>query len=165
MPQPPTASRPDSGFTLIELLVTVALLSVVGALGMSALVNYQRAQDVQQSADALVSALRKAGQKAVSEGRSYCVSVDAAASTWTTYQRACAGTGSAAVGSPEQPRGRVLLDDLVIASTAGPACPTGTCITFRPRGTATSASLSVELEGYDPVTVTVEGLTGRVDRT
>jgi type II secretion system protein H len=167
--QPPTprgaTSRQDSGFTLIELLVAVALMAVAGTLGLTTLVNYQRAQDVQQSADALVSALRKAGQKAVSEGRSYCVALDGAADTWRTYQRACAGADSQPVGSAVGPEGRVRLGTLTVDSTTGPTCPTGTCITFRPRGTATAASLTVQLDGYDPVTVTVEGLTGRVDRT
>jgi prepilin-type N-terminal cleavage/methylation domain-containing protein len=158
----------DVGFTLIELVMVVALMALAGTLALVALVNYSAAQDHQGTADELVSDLRNAGQRAVTEGRTYCVFLDDTADTWTLYRTSCsAGT---LVQGPTPTRGDITVGGLSIATTAN--CQTaGACIYFNPRGTATGgptglpSKVDVQRDGETAINVTVEGLTGRVDRS
>jgi prepilin-type N-terminal cleavage/methylation domain-containing protein len=154
----------DSGVTLIELIVATVLMAVAGGLTLTALAGYTSGQEHQSQANELVSELRKTGQKAVSEGRTYCVRIDVAASTYTVLRPACAGTGVVTVEGPARLARRTTFSALS-ASAASPACPTGGCVFFRPRGTATQSSVRLVRAGEPTITVTVEGLTGRVDRS
>ncbi len=63
----------DSGFTLIELLVTMVLFGILVTLGVMPLRNYQRAQEHVGAAREVVTALRNAQVRAVSEGTTYKV--------------------------------------------------------------------------------------------
>lgn len=172
MPQRPvdgqgvTGSRPgDEGFTLVELVAAMSLVVVMSALGLNALVGYRDAQGQGQTADALLSDLRKTGQRAVSEGRTYCTFVDDAADRWTTYLSSC-GSSSTVVDKARVATSPAKLGDLVIGTPASSPCPTaGSCVYFTPRGTATKSSIAVTRDGKPSITITVEGLTGRVDRT
>jgi type II secretory pathway pseudopilin PulG len=160
-----TRRTSDEGFSLVELVTAMALMLVIGALSLAALVNYRNAQGQQQTADTLLSDLRKAGQRAVSEGRTYCLYVNDAADSWSTFQTSCSAT-SLVVDPAEQATKPSALGDLTIATPVTAACPTaGACVYFHPRGTATQSSIAVTRDGKPSITVTVEGLTGRVDRT
>lgn len=162
--RPSTHWRSHDGFTLIELMVVVVLVSVAGGLGVTALSGYSKAQDFQGSADLLVSDMRKAGQRALAEGRTYCLHVQDAADTWSLYRGAC-GIGGTLVEGPTRALGDVALGNLSIATASGETCPqTLACVYFKPRGTATQSAVDVIRDG-STITVTVEGLTARVDRT
>lgn len=162
--------RHEGGFTLVELMVVVALMAVAGTLALVGLRGYGGTQDHQGSANELVSDLRNAGQRAVTEGRTYCMHVDAAAEQWTLYRKSCSAAGAVLQG-PTRTRGDVRLGNLQITSTV---CPQpSSCIYFKPRGTATGGTsadperskLDIERAGSAAITVTVEGLTARVDRS
>lgn len=150
--------------------MVVVLMGIAGTLALVGLRGYGATQDHQGSANELVSDLRNAGQRAVTEGRTYCVHVDDANDQWSVYRKSC--TTGTLVAGPDQPRGDITLGGLSLAATAAGTCPTtGTCIYFHPRGTATGGPTlpnraEIQVQGPDSnITVTVEGLTGRVDRT
>ena len=155
--------RDDRGFTLIEVLVTTVLMLLVGAVAMTSLVGYARVQDHQSTGDTVVSVLRTSAQRALAEGRTYCVSFDTAAETWQVRRTSCSATGPLVSSG----RARTGVDLAAAAFTAAPTqpCPTSSaCVYFTPRGTASPGSLNVVRE-TSVITVTVEGLSSRVSRS
>jgi general secretion pathway protein H len=159
--------RPEAGFTLIELTVVVALMAVVGALSMTALVNYQKASELEGSADDLVSALRSTAQRSVAEGRTFCMSFDTTVNTYTLYRSACT-TSAVAVASGKSTRGPALLGSpsFTPANAATDVCQVGAgCAYFYPRGTGSPGQVEVYRDGGASITITIEGLTSRVVRS
>ncbi|HET8616462.1 MAG TPA: GspH/FimT family pseudopilin [Actinomycetales bacterium] len=161
----------DSGFTLVELMVTMTVASIMLAIGIFGFANWQRAAQQKGSARELVSTLRNASERAISEGRTYCVDINAAGTAMETWRYTC-GVNPA---SPPAPASQLLqktstqstkvtLTATVTNPSPAPTCPTSyRCVYFYPRGTATPATVvvasSVRTKTY---TVTVEGLTARV---
>lgn len=166
-----TLSRDDSGFTLIELMVTMIVASIMLAIGIFGFANWQKAAQQRGSARELVSVLRNASERAISEGRTYCVDINAAGTAMETWRYTC-GPNPA---SPPAPASQLLqkastqstkvtLAATITNPSPAPACPTShKCVYFYPRGTATPTTVvvasSVRTKTY---TVTVEGLTARV---
>jgi prepilin-type N-terminal cleavage/methylation domain-containing protein len=161
----------DRGFTLVELLVTISLAGILMSTATWTFLNYQRAHEQKSTAVELTSTLRNAAERALSEGRTYCVYVNVSANTYDTYRQDCtvpakrvsrATTDSnrVKVASPAFPAPAVPL------LTQGSACPVaGACAYFYPRGNALAGSLRVTRVGSSKVfTVTVEGLTSRVSQ-
>ncbi len=156
----------DTGFTLVELLTSVALMFIVGGLGLFALSGFTRGQQHQGTANELVSTLRTVAERALSEGRTYCVSVDAAADAWTVWRAQCSTSGGTAVEGGRAAQGSVQLDSPSFAlSGATQPCPqAGSCVYFQPRGTGSPGSVRVVRDGR-AIAVSVEGLTSRVSRS
>lgn len=161
-----SAPSSDAGFTLVELLVTVALMFVVGGLGLFALQSYTRAQEHQGTADELVSTLRTVAERALSEGRTYCVSLDPAADEWTVWQARCSTAGGTAVDGGRDTQGSVQLSSpsFSLNATTQPCPQAGSCVYFLPRGTGTPGSVQVVRDGA-AIAVSIEGLTSRVSRS
>lgn len=159
--------RMDPGFTLVELLIVTVLMSIIGALSLTALVNYQRAADVEGSADDLVSALRTAAQRSVTEGRTLCMRFDTVAHTYTVYRSTC--SASSAVATPaRKTRGPAVLNSASFAPAvpARDVCQTSNaCAYFYPRGTGSPGQVVVQRPGGKSITITIEGLTSRVVRS
>jgi prepilin-type N-terminal cleavage/methylation domain-containing protein len=158
--------RQDSGVTLIEVLVAMVLASILGSLGMLSLDAYARTQGFQGTADEIVSTLRSTAQRAVSEGRTYCVSFDTTSRSWSVWRTACStGLGTAVEGGGTARRSTELQNPSFSPATPLPPCPSGgACAYFYPRGTGSPGSIEI-LRGSDTITVTVEGLTSRVSRS
>lgn len=155
----------DQGFSLLEVMVTMVLASILGGLGLMSLQAYGRAQDFQGSADSLVSTLRTTAERSLSEGRTYCIHVDAAGGEWTTYERSCQMT-STTVGTTAARGGTDLQAGNFATPAAGRPCPAaGECVYFYPRGTATPGTVELRRGSSTPITVTVEGLSSRVSRS
>jgi Tfp pilus assembly protein FimT len=156
----------DAGITLIELVVTLALATILMTIGILAMKNYLVSNRQANTADGIRSALRMAGEQALSEGRTYCVYFTS--TTWAVYRADCTVAANKTNG-PE----RVLDPSITLGSIAFPppataipgqttACPTsGKCAYFYPRGTALKGSLQV-VRSSKTYTVSVEGLTSRV---
>ena len=161
-----TARRADDGMTLLELMVTLSVAGVLMALGVGGMRTYLIATRESSTAQSVRSALRAAGEQAVSEGRTYCVLFTT--TTWTLYRSDCT-VAADKVDGPHQ------VDDPSITLTAvnfpppslaipneNTSCPqSGHCAYFYPRGTALAGGLQVLRPGKT-YTITVEGLTGRV---
>lgn len=150
----------DGGFTLVEVMVTVGLLSILFAFAVGSWRNWTLAQDHKGAADGLQTVLRQTQMRAVTEGVSFCVSFDTAASTYTVSRYAC-DTPTQHVNGPFHVNdGRIQFADVEFQRPDGTYVDS---VTFRPSGSAWPGSLTVTRPG-SPVTyvVQVEGFTGRV---
>ena len=141
----------DGGFTLIEVLVTIVIAGILMAIAVGGWRAYAASQAQRGTADALVSLMREAQQRAVTEGTTYGVQLSPTG-PWVLrqlvppYTDCTAGTAK----SSEVPsRGGIAI--------AGPSC-----VLFQPRGTATAATIKVQRAGTSKLyTIKVEGLAGR----
>jgi prepilin-type N-terminal cleavage/methylation domain-containing protein len=157
--------RRDEGFTLVELLVTMIIAGVLTAIGMFTFANYLKVSQQRGSAREVVSLFRTASERAISEGRTYCVDIAADGRSTTMYRYACDGAAtSVASGRTKTQSPKVTLSATVSYPAPTPACPSGDkCVYFYPRGTATPTTVTVLSSVRSRVyTVTVEGLTARV---
>lgn len=155
---PPRLGR-DTGFTLIEVSVSVALAGVLMAIAVTGWQGWRAASAQEGLGRTLRSELRTAQQRAVTEGTSTCVEFDAAAETWSSYRGACDSTARTLVDGPHSADGL----DLASPRFTSAVGTTRAGVTFSPRGTATAGSVAVLRAGSTHVvTVSVEGLTGRV---
>lgn len=153
----------DDGVSVVELLVTMSLMLVLAGVGITAFQHYAYVQDHRGTAEDIVSTLRTVAQRSLSEGRTYCVSFDTTADRWTVYRRECSAAGTVVDGGAAA-RGTVALDSPSFAAPVTPApCPqTNACAYFYPRGTGSPGTVRVQRAGMTDLTVSVEGLTGRV---
>jgi len=141
---------------VIEVGVTLAIVGIVVALALPSLQGWQDKVDLRDAVSALSSALVEARARAVTERRTFTVSVDYAAESWRV----------APAGGTVRPRGGVDL----FADAADPDCPpfSGGEIAFRANGTADAAGYeAVFLRSRSPrvparYRVKVLGATGRV---
>lgn len=155
-PRPPH----DSGFTLVETLVVICLMGVAAAIAVGGFQSYARMAEFTGTRNDVVSALRAANQRALTEAAVYCVRFAADGKSWTTYRGTCsAGT---VVKGPEQVGGGEVT--LTSVSFLAPDGTTGSRdVEFTARGTASKGSLVVTRAGKSKTyTVSVEGLTARV---
>jgi prepilin-type N-terminal cleavage/methylation domain-containing protein len=157
------SDRDEAGFSLLELMVTMLIGSVLMAIGGVAISNWQRTAQQQGSARQVVSQLRKAAERSVSEGRTYCVDFNGSRS-YSVWRYSCSASGTAVEGTRTTQSGRVSLAASVTLPSPAPACPASdTCLYFYPRGTAIPATVQVTSSARSKVyTVHVEGLTARV---
>jgi type IV fimbrial biogenesis protein FimT len=144
----------DDGFTLVEVLVTMAIASLLFALGAAGWRAYAAGQAQRAAADALVVLMREAHQHAVTEGVGYGVRLTPAGGPWVLLRSPATDcTGGTARGGEVPSRGGV--------SLVGGSFPSS-CVYFKPRGTATPGTVQVVRDGTSTAyTITVEGLTGR----
>jgi prepilin-type N-terminal cleavage/methylation domain-containing protein len=159
------ARASSDGFTMIELLVVMVIASVLMSIGIFGFTSWQQTAQQQGSASQLVSTLRSASERAISEGRTYCVDISAGTS-YTQWVYRCDTTGT--------PAGMKIAGPYAVASKVsftttntlplGANCPVGhNCVYFYPRGTAVATTIAVQSSARSRVyTVHVEGLTARV---
>jgi len=152
----------DRGTTLVELLTSMSIMAIMLAVATSAFVSYRASSEHSGARDTVVSTLRNASERALSEQRTYCVSFSTSA--WSLYRAACSGTGSVAIKTD------VSLDaaqETMTGSFSHPAghasaCGTGACVYFYPRGNSSDGTLTIRRDGRTDHVVDVEGLTSRV---
>jgi type II secretion system protein H len=155
----------ESGFTLVELMVVMVIAGILMTIGAFSFANYQKVSQQRGTAREVVSLLRNASERAISEGRTYCIDIAADRLSTTTWQRACGGpTGTSLGNTTRTQSSRVTIDATVTNPSPTPVCPSShQCVYFYPRGTATPATVLVKSSARSKTyTVTVEGLTARV---
>jgi type II secretory pathway pseudopilin PulG len=145
-------------------MVVMVIAGVLMTIGVFSFVNYQKVSQQRGTAREVVSLLRNASERAISEGRTYCVDIAADGLSTTTWQRACGPSGTALGDTTRTQSTNVTLDATVSSPSSAPECPTShQCLYFYPRGTATPASVLVKSSARSKTyTVKVEGLTARV---
>ena len=150
--------RLDQGFTIVELMVTMLIASTLMSIGVFGFTNWQQTSQQRGTAQELVSALRSAAVRSVSEGRTYCVGLGA--QSYVVFRGVSCSTGTLARGGARTAGPQVSLTTNV---TSAPCTAGHKCIYFYPRGTATPATVNVTSTARSKTyTITVEGLTARV---
>jgi type II secretion system protein H len=157
-------TREDHGFTLVELMVVMVIVGVLMTIGVFSFANYQKTSQQRGTAKEVVSLLRNASERAISEGRTYCIDIASDQLSTTTWRRACGPSGTALGDTTRTQSTKVTLDATVTNPSPAPECPaTHQCLYFYPRGTATPATVVIRSSARSKTyTVTVEGLTARV---
>jgi type II secretion system protein H len=145
----------DAGISLIEVLVVMVIVGIMSTIAIVGLTRWSNASDHKGTAQGLETVLRQTQMRAVTEGLTFCVRIDAAQAT--QYRGNCS-TGT-------QTRVYKALGDATFSSpvfSQGDGT-TANRVLFYPRGTASPGQVSViRPESSVLRVVTVEGLTGRV---
>src|SRR4051812_18594168 len=148
------------------MLITLSIGSVLMAIATWGMRAYLIANREGNTARDIRSALRNAGEQALSEGRTYCVYFTA--TTWTVYRSDCTVAANKTSGPLQVEDPSITLASVSFPAPATPivgqstACPqSGQCAYFSPRGTALAGSLRVTRPSK-AYTITIEGLTARV---
>lgn len=153
----------ESGFSLIELLVAMALAALMATLSMTAFRSYQRAQAHKAAVREVVSVLRNAQVKAVTEATTYQCK-------FTSDSLEIYRDGSLPPASGNKVRTYSLEGALefVTGSPYGFTHPDGAtrpnCLLYA-RSSATAGEILVRRTDTDPdrdLAVRLEGLTARV---
>lgn len=153
-------TRIDGGYSLIEVMVTIAIMGTLLTIAVGGFRHWALARDHEGAATNLQTVLRQTQTRAITEGTSFCVTFDTAASTYTVWRYAC-GTPMVKVSGPfEMNDARVHLRNPEFLYPDGSI---GSGLTFKPTGTATDGQVRVDRDGSAKAyVVDVEGFTGRV---
>lgn len=163
------AGSPDAaGFTLLELMVVLSLAGILMTMAVGGFRAYAASQQLSGAATTLASTFRNAGERALSEGITYCVGIDQTASSFRVYKQAC-GTGTAQTSAIKSDAVLTAASFPAVSGQAYTSC-TGfsACAYFYPRGTASAGTISVCRTSActgKSYTVTIEGLSSRVSVT
>lgn len=155
----------SEGFTLIETLVAMSIAGILMATAVWGMHGYLVSSREQGTAADIRSSLRNASERALSEGKTYCVKFTS--TTWSTYQHDCTVAADLVEGPISVDDPSITLSPSFVAPTTpvtneSTACPTtSSCAYFYPRGTALAGTVTVARSGKT-YTITVERLTSRV---
>jgi len=138
------------------------IMGVMLGIAATGLVSYRTSSEHRAARDQVVSTLRNAAERALSEQRTYCVALNTGG--WSLYRTACSGVGSVAVDAPKtlDSSQESLAGTFSHPASHAFACGTAACVYFYPRGISSDGSITVARDGKSPYTIDVEGLTGRV---
>lgn len=146
---------------LTAMMILAVMLGIAG-LGFA---SYRTSSEHRAARDQMVSTLRNAAERALSEQRAYCVQIQS--NGWSLYRSACSGATSVPIQT-----GMTLesIQESLAGTFTAPvghtsSCPSSACVYFYPRGNSSSGSLTVSRSGRPTYTVSVEGLTSRVSTT
>ena len=137
------------GFTLVELLVVFALVALLAALVPLAFERLRESAQYRDAVRSLLSDIRQARYRALSEGREVRFSVDLA-------QRSYGVEGRAFKLLPQPLRLQATVADIELSADRKAA------IRFLPSGGATGGSIDIVRPGGSGVRLTVDWLSGGV---
>jgi prepilin-type N-terminal cleavage/methylation domain-containing protein len=171
--------RRDQGFTLIEILTTIAISAILLSLGATALRGYWFGRALHDGAEQVVSELRNAQERSVSESHPlvYGGWFDEGSAEWGVVRfdpKDVSVPGDdecVVVSGPNEFSAGVVVDEVAFedaspqSSVCAPAVPDGAEIAFFfARGSASPGEVTlVQPRNGDTETISVSALTGRVD--
>lgn len=151
----------SDGFTLVELVVTMSVAGVLAAIAAFGFASWQAVSDQQGTARELTSELRATAERAISEGRTYCLAVEDSGSSYSVHQGDC--TRPVVRGPFATKAASVTLQPALAAPSTRPCASGDTCFYFFPRGTAVGGTVIVDSSQRSTIyTIHIEGLTSRV---
>lgn len=160
----------DDGFTLIEMITVLSLASILMAVATWSFSSYNKSTAHSGTASQLQSAMRNVSERALSEGRTYCLYLNTTADSWSTYRGSCTVSTNRVAGPEKTGHNVVEIGPISFPPLATPipnqitTCPAANaCAYFYPRGTALGGSVVVTRRGSSKTyTVSVQELTSRV---
>ena len=163
--------RSDDGFTLIEVMAAMVIFGVLAAIAVGGIRSMRDANAEQSAHREVISSLRNAQERALSEAVTYCVDFGAPTSTsWSVYRVSGAGTGTlpttfsctsgTKVDGPVRLPSQTALTNISFSQRNGADTA---FVLFYPRGAASPGSLKVTRTGSDKTyRLVIDALTGRV---
>lgn len=150
----PTSATPSkgtraAGFTLVELLVVLAILGLLVAVVPAGLERLRESVEYRDAVRNVVTDMRNARQRAISEGAERRFIVDLGRRRY------------GAEGRPDHELPQPLQMQVVVAGVEWSAGQTG-AIRFLPQGGATGGTVAVVRPSGSGVRITVDWLTGAV---
>ncbi len=162
-------ARREDGTTLIEVIAVIALAGILMATAAWTFVAYLNSSREKSTAVEVRAALRNVSERALSEGRTYCIYFNASTNVYGTYRSDCTVAGNrVALGATDAPNIGLSAVTFTPPTPAIPnqytACPQpNACAYVYPRGNAIAGSVRITRTGTSKAyVVTVEGLTSRV---
>jgi len=144
--------RVQRGFTLIELLVVLAMIALLAALVPLAFERLREAAQYRDAVRSVLSDMRQARYRALSEGREVRFRVDLA-------HRSYGVEGRPPKALPEPLRLRTTVADIELTADKTAA------IRFLPSGGATGGTIEILRPGGAGVRLTVDWLSGGVNQS
>jgi general secretion pathway protein H len=144
--------RADRGFTLVELLVVLAVVGILAAMVPLAFERMRESAQYRDTVRAVLTDIRQARHRAVSEGREVRFGVD-------LLQRSYGMEGRPLRLLPEPLRLRATVADVEVSADQQAA------IRFLPDGGATGGSIEVLRPSGAGTRLTVDWLSGGVTQT
>jgi prepilin-type N-terminal cleavage/methylation domain-containing protein len=174
------SSDREAGFTLVELLAVITVTGILLTLGASAIRHYTKVRSVQSAQDDLVSQIKEAQARAMSESHPFVYGVRlkpgaaaGASSSWGVV-RYDYGAGTCTQLSTRSFSQGVYVSaaDFADVSPATETCRTQVAgaagdefVFLFARGSATAGTATVRADGVAGTrSVQVDGITGRVSR-
>ena len=122
------------GFTLIELLIVIAILGILGGMGVFAWQQFVHNTNLKTAAAAVMADITLCRQQAVAQGVAYCIQFTESSPVYTIHSPSCDDAAERQRDLREHGRGIN-----VVSTTFG-----ADRINFQPRGTASRGTVVIE---------------------
>ena len=155
--------RNQRGFTMMEMMIVVVVIGIIAAMAVPSFLNYMPKLRVKSSARDIVSELRLARSKSVSERRPYGVAFDVASNSIYTF----ADTDNPSAQTYSTSDSLVKADTLSSDVSLNACSYNNGCVVFNSTGAAsTSGDIQVVTgDGSIVMSINVLASTGRVRLT
>ena len=131
----------QAGFSMVELIVVIAMIGVLGALGLPQFMSYWRTSTTTAGASELATAISRARQLAITGNQNYCAEVSGTRVRYRQNSNAACTAGTIWTGSGTDGSGLMALGNNmqvsggpVVFTSLGAATLAGTFTVTNPNG-------------------------------